>query len=242
MKTPKLLASVLAFSAFALFASTASANLLVNGSFESPDLSEKNNGLETGADATPTGGWTVVSAGGSFANNRQLIHDSNFTAFNSTYNGMTGLTGEQYVLLETRQNHTYGYAFNLGSLTGALTSTIDIAFWLDTNNTFTRSDKVQYGFFSDPELTTILGTAVTLNLAAENVVANQMFNYGNATYTATGAEGDIYFGFYITSVNTGRQRTAFDNAVVIPEPSSAALVGAAIAALALLSRRRPRLS
>jgi hypothetical protein len=221
MKTPKLLASVLAFSAFALFASTASANLLVNGSFESPDLSEENTGLRRGNDSTPTGGWIVVATSNPTTRNRQLVHDSNFTAYHSTYNGMTGLTGEQYVLLEAREDETYGYAFNLGSLTGALTSTIDIAFWQDTNDAFTRSDKVQYGFFSDPELTTILGTAVTLNLAAENVVANQMFNYGNATYTATGAEGDIYFGFYTTNTGIARERTAFDNAVVIPEPSSA---------------------
>ena len=105
---------------------------------------------------------------------------------------MSGETGSQYVLLETdATGELYGYSFNLGSRTGALEGTIDVAFCQDTNNTFARSDKVQYGFYSDAALTTSLGTVITLDLAALNVAANQMVNYGDATYTATGLEGNI---------------------------------------------------
>jgi hypothetical protein len=232
MQTMKLINVLAAISVTAMLASTATASLIINGSFESPDIT----GAVNGASANPTG-WTVVTAGSPVDADRFLIDEPTFNSVN-----LTGGTGDQYVLFETDSNsELYGYAINLGTRSGPLTGSVDIAFWQDSGSTFARSDRVEYGFYSDSGLTTSLGTLVTRDLAADNVSANQFFNYGDASYAATGSEGDIYFGFLTTSESAGRQRTAFDNAVVaIPEPSALGLLGLGLTLTVVFSRRRRR--
>ncbi len=203
---------------------------LINPSFENPPVT---GSFTTGVDlnVVPTG-WSVTVTAPS---------DPRFLLINTDFSVIpTGLDGNQFMSVDTVSDAAtnVGDRFTISqAVTGvAVGNPLRGSFLLTPYLHSGWGQTAVYGFYSDSDLTNLLGTAISVPMD-DSKTRHAFVRYEDATYTVLGGEGTIYFGLSIETTTGGvRSSTAFDGAqVIIPEPASALLLG--MAGLCLFRRR-----
>ena len=232
LASPSLLrTSLLAAALSGVLASTASAQLIVNGGFEAQPFNTTVTATTT-PNAGGITGWTVATT--SSTTEFQIVNGTSGGGFGfpapvagsfylSINGGESSVTGRLYQDFTTTIGATYSVAFSAG-LAGA-TGSQQIGLQADVYNVVSGS--TSGGSLGTTSATTTSGTA-------------GFFSPSAFSFTATGVTSRLMFADI--SAGTNGVDVVLDNVSVsaIPEPSTyAAIAGAAMLGLAVWQRRKP---
>jgi len=200
-------------------------------------LTAINLSFETGGQ--PPAGWSIQASTGS-----QAISGEDFRTAGDPDNWYPDSTaGNTVQLLEMDNANESGYyGQQLTGVAEAGTYTWSLADVGVTNFAANAGAILSYGFSLDGT-SFIGGSSTTLvegvDIFSPNNNATGQYN-GSVSYTATGAETNLYILFERPAGHTGRSTVAVGSTtldfVAAPEPSSTALLG--LGGLALILRRR----